>query len=296
VTSPDWLTQYAARAERALEQRLPDVAVEPAYLHQAMRYAALDGGKRLRAALVYAAGEALGAALPALDVPACAVEMVHAYSLIHDDLPCMDDDDLRRGKPTLHRAYDEATAVLAGDALQPLAFELLAQDPALKLSASRRIEMIMTLARASGSLGMAGGQALDLASIGTNVTLSVLEDCYARKTGALIAAAVRLGALTAETAKPERVDALTGYGTALGLAFQIADDILDVEGNTETLGKTAGGDEARGKPTYPSVLGLEGAKHEAERLRTEALESLRPLGDNGRLLETIAEFVLSRRR
>jgi len=296
VPHRDWLTHYAARAERALEQRLQPVSVEPAYLHQAMRYATLDGGKRLRAALVYAAGEALGASLDALDVSACAVEMVHAYSLVHDDLPCMDDDDLRRGKPTVHRAYDEATAVLAGDALQPLAFELLAKDRALTVSAARRLEMIVVLAQASGSLGMAGGQALDLASVGSEPTVAALEDCYRRKTGALIAASARLGALTAESADPALVRALSNYGEALGLAFQIADDVLDVEGTVESLGKPAGADQARGKPTYPSVLGLAGAKAEAERRRTEALESLAPLRDNGAPLAAIADFVLARRR
>jgi farnesyl diphosphate synthase len=292
----DWLSHYAARAERALERRLQPATVEPAYLHQAMRYATLDGGKRLRAALVYAAGTALGAPLEALDVPACAVEMVHAYSLVHDDLPCMDDDDLRRGKPTVHRAYDEATAVLAGDALQPLAFELLASDRALQVGAGRRLEMILVLAQASGSLGMAGGQALDLASVGSGATLAALEDCYRRKTGALIAASVQLGALTAESADPAQVRALGTYGAALGLAFQIADDVLDVEGTAESLGKPAGADQARGKPTYPSVLGLAGAKSEAGRLRAEALESLAALGDNGAPLAAIADFVLARRR
>ncbi len=296
MSSSDLLTHYAARAERALERRMPAVSTEPTYLHQAMRYATLDGGKRLRAALVYAAGEALGATLDALDVPACAVEMVHAYSLVHDDLPCMDNDSMRRGKPTVHRAYDEATAVLAGDALQPLAFEWLARDPALTVGAARRLEMITVLAQASGSIGMAGGQAMDLASVGTAPTPAELEDCYRRKTGALIAASVLLGALTADAAASPLVAALNRYGQALGLAFQIADDVLDVEGNTETLGKTAGADDARGKPTYPSILGMERSKTEARRLHTEALESLRPLGDNGHPLAAIADFVLARRR
>jgi geranylgeranyl pyrophosphate synthase len=296
LSSHDLLAPYAARVEQALDKRLPRAATGPARLHEAMRYATLSGGKRLRAALVYAAGEALGAAPAALDVPACAVELIHAYSLVHDDLPCMDDDDLRRGKPTVHRAYDEATAVLAGDALQPLAFELLAFDRALNVSAARRLEMIMVLARASGSLGMAGGQALDLASVGSKASVALLEDCYRRKTGALIAASVRLGALTAESADAALVRTLGRYGEALGLAFQIADDILDVEGTAESLGKPAGADSARGKPTYPSVLGLTGAKAEAERLHAEALESLAPLGDNGAPLAAIADFVLARRR
>jgi farnesyl diphosphate synthase len=293
VSADDLLTHYAARVERALERRLPSASTEPNYLHQAMRYATLDGGKRLRAALVYTAGEALGAALTALDVPACAVELIHAYSLVHDDLPCMDDDDLRRGKPTVHRAYDEATAVLAGDALQPLAFDLLARDPALTVSSARRLEMIAALAHASGSIGMAGGQAMDLASVGGSMNASELEDCYRRKTGALIAASVRLGALAANTAPPATLDI---FGEALGLAFQIADDILDVEGTPESLGKPAGADEARGKPTYPSVLGLDRARAEAKRLHALALESLGPLGDNGAPLAALADFVLARRR
>ncbi len=261
-----------------------------------MRYATLGGGKRLRAALVYASGEALGATLDALDVPACAVELIHAYSLVHDDLPCMDNDDLRRGKPTVHRAFDEATAVLAGDALQPLAFELLAYDSALAIEAAQRLEMIGILARASGSIGMAGGQAMDLASVGGNLTPDELQDCYRRKTGALIAASVQLGTLASDAANTPLAHALYGYGHAIGLMFQIADDVLDVESDTATLGKRAGADEARGKPTYPSVLGLDAAKTEARRLHTEALESLRPLGDNGAPLAAIADFVLARRR
>lgn len=296
MSADNLLTRYAARVERALEQRLPSASTEPNYLHQAMRYATLDGGKRLRAALVYTTGEALGATLDTLDVPACAVELIHAYSLVHDDLPCMDDDDLRRGKPTVHRAYDEATAVLAGDALQPLAFDLLARDPALTVSAARRLEMIAALAHASGSIGMAGGQAMDLASVGGTMNARELEDCYRRKTGALIAASVQMGALCAEAAVPASLRALTTYGEALGLAFQIADDILDVEGTPETLGKPAGADEARGKPTYPSVLGLERARAEAQRLHAQALESLGALGDNGTPLAALADFVLARRR
>jgi geranylgeranyl pyrophosphate synthase len=296
VPSTDWLAHYAARAERALAQRLPAASVEPQRLHQAMRYATLDGGKRLRAALVYATGQALGASLDALDVPACAVEMVHAYSLIHDDLPCMDDDDLRRGRPTVHRAFDEATAVLAGDALQPLAFELLASDPALDVEAACRVKMITVLAQASGSLGMAGGQALDLASVGAPMTISALEDCYRRKTGVLITASVHLGALVAANADTALVKSLVCYGDALGLAFQITDDVLDVEGTAEALGKPAGADEARGKPTYPSLLGLDAAKTHSWELRSRALESLAPLGDNGLPLAAIADFVLTRRR
>jgi geranylgeranyl pyrophosphate synthase len=203
---------------------------------------------------------------------------------------------LRRGRPTLHRAFDEATAVLAGDALQPLAFEILATDSALGIDASRRIAMITLLAQASGSQGMCGGQALDLASVGNHMTVADLDNCYRRKTGALIAASVRLGAFAAPAAPADRTAALALYGDALGLAFQIADDILDVESDPETLGKPVRADQARGKPTYPSVLGLEGAKNAARRLHERALESLRPLGDNGGPLAEIADFVLARRR
>jgi len=296
VSSSDLLLHYAARVEHALDRRLPASVTEPARLHEAMRYATLSGGKRLRAALVYASGEALGTSLAVLDAPACAVELIHAYSLVHDDLPCMDDDDLRRGKPTVHRAFDEATAVLAGDALQPLAFELLARDPTLAVGAAQRIEMIGILAHACGSLGMAGGQTMDLDSIGGTMNAAQLQDCYRRKTGALIAVSVRLGAVAPQAPDAALTAALTRYGEAVGLAFQIADDVLDVESDTATLGKRAGADEARGKPTYPSVLGLEAAKAEARRLHREALESLGPLGDNGAPLAAMADFILARRR
>jgi farnesyl diphosphate synthase len=289
------LRRFAARVERALDERLPRAIVPPRRLHEAMRYATLGAGKRVRAALVYASGLALGAREEVLDTPACAVELIHAYSLVHDDLPCMDDDDLRRGQPTCHKAYDEGTALLVGDALQTLAFELLASDPALTVSPERRLEMIALLARAAGSLGMAGGQAMDLAAVGTKLTLPQLEAMHRRKTGALIRAAVRLGALAAPGEDPALVAALDDYARAIGLAFQIADDILDVEGNIAGLGKKPGGDAARGKPTYPAVLGLEGARAEAQGWLAAALESLAPLGDNGRLLAELARFIVERR-
>jgi farnesyl diphosphate synthase len=288
------LRGFQTRVRRALDARLPPADTAPQRLHAAMRYSTLDGGKRVRACLVYAAGGALGVPPDTLDVPACAVELIHAYSLVHDDLPCMDDDDLRRGKPTCHRAYDEATALLVGDALQTLAFELLAHDPALAANPAQRLEMIATLARATGSVGMAGGQAIDLAAVGKQLTVEALQDMHARKTGALIRAAVMLGALARDEARVAALGALDRFGQAIGLAFQIVDDILDVEGETATLGKTAGADEARGKPTYPALLGLAGARQRARELHAQALESLRPLGDNAKLLAYLAGYIIER--
>ncbi len=292
----DLLTRYRERAERALDARLPPATTAPARLHEAMRYTTLGGGKRVRACLVYAAGTALGARAEALDAPACAVELIHAYSLVHDDLPCMDDDDLRRGKPTCHKAYDEATALLVGDSLQTLAFEILAQDASLTVNPARRLEMITTLARAGGSQGMAGGQAIDLASVGKKLTLEELQDMHARKTGALIHAAVRLGALASEQANENLIGALDLYAESVGLAFQIADDVLDVEGETGVLGKRAGADQARGKPTYAALLGAEAARAKARTQLEHALESLAPLGDNGATLAQLARYIVERRQ
>jgi len=291
----DRLQRYQKRVELALDARLPPARRTPARLHEAMRYVTLDGGKRVRASLVYASGEAVGAEDSALDTPACAVELIHAYSLVHDDLPSMDDDALRRGKPTCHIAFDEATALLAGDALQSLAFEILAEDRALTVSAERRAQMITLLAQAAGSIGMAGGQAIDLASAGKAVTIEQLEEMYARKTGALIRASVLLGAYAQAGFGAGIQQALEEYSRAVGLAFQITDDILDVEGNAETLGKNPGVDLARSKPTYPQLLGLSEAKVRAKRLHTQALESLAPLGDNGRTLAELAGFIIERR-
>jgi len=291
----DRLQRYQKRVELALDARLPPARRTPARLHEAMRYVTLDGGKRVRASLVYASGEAVGAEDSALDTPACAVELIHAYSLVHDDLPSMDDDALRRGKPTCHIAFDEATALLAGDALQSLAFEILAEDRALTVSAERRAQMITLLAQAAGSIGMAGGQAIDLASAGKAVTIEQLEEMYARKTGSLIRASVLLGAYAQAGFGADIQQALEEYSRAVGLAFQITDDILDVEGNAETLGKNPGVDMARSKPTYPRLLGLSEAKVRAKRLHTQALESLAPLGDNGRTLAELAGFIIERR-
>ena len=283
------LSRLQARAEQALARCLPQPQAALARLHEAMRYATLNGGKRIRACLVYASGETLGAPLAELDAPACAVELVHTYSLIHDDLPCMDDDDLRRGKPTCHKAFDEATAVLAGDALQALAFEILTDR-----ADTRRLAMMHLLTRAIGSHGMAGGQAIDLGAVGRTLTPAALEDMHRRKTGALIHASIMLGAIAADPVPPAIRQALDGYGQAIGLAFQIVDDLLDVEGETATLGKTSGADAARGKPTYPSVLGIAGARRRARELHAAALESLRPLGDNGRVLADLATYIIER--
>ena len=289
----DFLAAVRARSEAALDRLLPPADLPVARLAEAMRYAALGGGKRLRAALVYAGGEALGADPDALDAPAAAVELLHAYSLVHDDLPAMDDDDLRRGKPTCHRAFDEATAILAGDALQTLAFEVLAAAAAI--APERRLAMLRELARASGVHGMAGGQALDLAAEGKTLTLPELETVHRGKTGALIVASVRLGALAAPAADAPVLAALAEYGQALGLCFQIQDDILDVDGDTATLGKTAGADEARGKATYPALLGLGGARERARQEYERAVAALAPLGASAERLAQLAAFSLARR-
>lgn len=293
---PEFLLLYAAQAESALDRLLPAADAVPAKLHTAMRYSTLGGGKRVRASLVYATGRALGAPLETLNGPACAVELIHAYSLIHDDLPCMDDDALRRGRPTCHRAFDEATALLAGDALQALAFEALSHHPDLAVSDSQKIAMVSILSFAIGSLGMAGGQAMDLEATGQELTLDELENMHQWKTGALIEASVRLGALAAGENSRQTLDPLGHYGRNIGLAFQIIDDILDIEGDTATLGKTAGADQALDKSTYPRLLGLEGARERAQNLRTEALASLSALGDNAAELEALARFILDRRQ
>jgi geranylgeranyl diphosphate synthase type II len=288
------LAVYQRRIEQVLERWLPDAKITPLRLHEAMRYAALGGGKRVRPALVYMTGEALGAPLEALDGPACALELIHVYSLVHDDLPAMDDDDLRRGRPTLHIAYDEATAVLVGDALQSLAFYILAHDPAMLVDAGQRLQMIETLARASGSRGMAGGQAMDLAAVGRELSLAELEDMHIHKTGALIRASVRLGALSQPDTDPELLERLDHFAKCIGLAFQIRDDILDVEGETATLGKVQGADQARNKPTYPALLGMEEAKAMAAELQQEAITSLRLFNDKGDALRNLAEYIIAR--
>ncbi|MDX1434846.1 MAG: (2E,6E)-farnesyl diphosphate synthase [Gammaproteobacteria bacterium] len=286
------LSSLRARANAALDVCLPAGDAPPAHLHQAMRYAVLGGGKRVRATLVYAAGEALGAPDESLDAPASAVELIHAYSLVHDDLPAMDDDDLRRGRPTCHRAFDEATALLAGDALQSLAFEVLAEAPAV--SAARRVAMVRALANASGSSGMAGGQAVDLAAVGRKLTLGELENMHVLKTGALIRASVRLGALCRPDAGEAVLSKLDEYARCIGLAFQIRDDILDVEGDTQTLGKTSGADAARNKPTYPAIVGIAEAARMSEALHEQAMAQLEELGAGAALLRGVSEYIVKR--
>ncbi|HEX9583688.1 MAG TPA: farnesyl diphosphate synthase [Gammaproteobacteria bacterium] len=287
------LERYRAHVRAALDACLPAAEDEPRQLHAAMRYAVLNGGKRVRAVLVYAAGEAVGTPLEALDAAACAVELMHAYSLVHDDLPAMDNDDLRRGQPTCHRAFDEATALLAGDALQSLAFEVLLQDTG-PATAPERLDMARTLANASGSKGMAGGQAIDLSAVGKTLVLAELEKMHLHKTGALIRASVRLGALSGNGVSEETLALLDRYARCIGLAFQIRDDILDVEGETEVLGKQSGADMARNKPTYPSLLGLDPARQKADDLHKEALECLGKFGPEADALRWLSEFIVSR--
>lgn len=292
-----WLTERAQHIEQVLERLLPPADQVPARLHQAMRYAVLGGGKRVRAALVYAAGYAgvrpgdvTSDINESLDRAAAAVELVHAYSLVHDDLPCMDDDMLRRGRPTLHVQYDEATALLAGDALQPLAFDLLAQMP---LAPEAVVRATRLLAQAAGSLGMAGGQAIDLASVGKTLSQQELQQMHLLKTGALLAASVKLGGLVAG-AQATQERCLDDYASAIGLAFQVVDDVLDVTTDTAKLGKTAGKDAAANKPTYVTLMGLEGAQSLASSLHQTARQALLPLGDTGTLLGGLADFIVLR--
>ena len=290
------LETYQARTERALSHWLPTASINPSPLHEAMRYASLDGGKRVRPLLVYLTGQMLGATPAALDGPACALELIHVYSLIHDDLPAMDNDELRRGKPTCHIQFDEATSILAGDALQSLAFYILAHDPSMVADASLRLIMVEALALASGSRGMAGGQAIDLAAEGAGQTLNLveLENMHIHKTGALIRASVKLGALSQPGVESAQLDKLDHFANCMGLAFQIRDDILDVEGDTETLGKPQGSDQARNKATYPALLGMSEAKRRADELHQEAVDSLAEWGETAQPLRDIAEYIIHR--
>ena len=281
------------RAEQALDARLPRATQAPAKLHEAMRYAALGGGKRLRPLLVYAAAHALGHDEAALDAAACAVELIHAYSLVHDDLPAMDDDALRRGRPTCHIVYGEAMAILAGDALQALAFELLAA-PGAAPDLATGMRMLHALGRACGAEGMAGGQALDLAAVGQPLSLVELEHMHACKTGALIRASVRLGALAAG-ADDGQLMALDDYASAVGLAFQVRDDILDVEGESTVIGKTAGKDAAAAKPTFPSIIGLDASRARLAELTDAALGALVPWGERAVWLRELARYSANRR-
>ena len=288
------LANYKSRAERVLEIWLPPQSTHPAALHTAMRYAALGPGKRIRPALTYATGVALGVALDVLDAPACAVELIHAYSLVHDDLPAMDDDDLRRGRPTVHRVYGEANAILVGDALQALAFYVLSHDEHLQIDPAMRLRMVERLALSAGSRGMTGGQAIDLAAVGRELTLAELEDMHIHKTGALIRTSVALGALSSPGLDPELFGRLDHYAKCIGLAFQIRDDILDVEGDPQRLGKSPGADAAHNKPTYATLLGLSGAKSRADELHAEALASLQILDERAEPLRMLSAYIVRR--
>ncbi|NIV40278.1 MAG: (2E,6E)-farnesyl diphosphate synthase, partial [Anaerolineae bacterium] len=274
-----FLQQYQARVEHTLQQWLPPADQQPGTLHEAMRYSALNGGKRIRPILAYATAQALNIPMARVDGPACALELIHCYSLIHDDLPCMDDDDLRRGRPTCHKVFGEAMAVLAGDAMQALAFHILTKDPSMVDAPAQRLRMIDHLAVASGSRGMAGGQAIDLMAVGQQLQLAELEMMHIHKTGALIRASVNLALLSDEGVSDATFQSLDAYAKCIGLAFQIRDDILDVEGDTETLGKAQGADLALDKPTYPALLGMAGAKARAQELHQEALDHLSQLGN-----------------
>lgn len=293
------MARVQARVEAALERFLPSGEVAPRRLHDAMRYTVLGGGKRIRPLLVFAAGEAAaggpaGADPARLEVAACAVECIHAYSLVHDDLPCMDNDVLRRGKPTCHVEFDEATALLVGDSLQSLAFQLLAEHR-LSGGPEAQLEMVKILAAASGSRGMAGGQAIDLASVGQALTLPELEHMHIHKTGALIRASVAIGARCSNAHASDQLTRLDHYAKCVGLAFQVVDDVLDQESSTATLGKTAGKDAANNKPTYVSVLGIARAKALAEELRLEAQSALAGLGSAAHRLAELADFIVLRK-
>ena len=285
---------YQQSIESALDLWLPDAVLPPKSLHEAMRYSVLAEGKRIRPILLYATGQAFGVELTSLDGPACSVEIIHAYSLIHDDLPSMDNDDLRRGRPTCHKAFGEATAILAGDALQTLAFQILATDPNIKISDLQRLKMIRTLALASGSKGMAGGQAIDLAAVGKKLDITELENMHTHKTGALIKASVEIGALSTKNINETLFTAISDYAKYIGIAFQVKDDILDIESDTSTLGKPQGSDVSMNKPTYPDLLGLDGAKEMASKLHHKAIKCLDVFDEKAKMLRQIADYIINR--
>ena len=297
--TPDEFSAYfdscRVRVETVLHRQLPKKSLSPFTLHSAMRYSALAPGKRVRPFLVYATGQAVGTPPERLDAPAAAVELIHAFSLVHDDLPAMDDDDLRRGRPTCHKVFDEATAILAGDALQSLAYQLLAVDDS-GVSPDKRLKMVELLAHAGGSRGMAGGQALDMEAEEKELDLPQLENVHIHKTGALIRACVNMACLTRDQLSATADAHLDHYAKCIGLAFQIRDDILDVESDTETLGKTQGKDVAQNKATYPALLGLEGARGKAEELIDEAMESLSDFDGKADALRRLAEYIVQRDR
>ena len=289
------LQAWQQRTDQALQKYLPSETTIPQPLHKAMRYAVLNGGKRIRPLLAYATGHALDVNVEKIDAAACAVELIHAYSLVHDDLPAMDDDDLRRGKPTCHKAFGEAEAILAGDALQSLAFHLLAHCLADDIPTQQQLQMVEVLATASGSRGMAGGQSIDLNAVGKTLNIAELENMHIHKTGALIRASVKLGALCSANVNKDVLKKLDHFAKCIGLAFQIRDDILDVEGDTETLGKPQGSDIARNKPTYPALLGINEARQMADELYQEALDSLADFGDNAIPLQMLSSYIIQRK-
>jgi geranylgeranyl pyrophosphate synthase len=288
------LLSWAVRVEEVLDRALPPADQPPSRLHEAMRYSVLGGGKRLRPLLAYAATECFGADLASADASAAAVEIIHAYSLIHDDLPAMDNDDLRRGKPTCHIAFGEANAILAGDALQALAFEVLAHDAHSHADLDARLNMLRTLATACGAHGMAGGQAFDLDAVGKTLSANELERMHAYKTGALIRAAVVLGALASGASDPIRLCIIDEVGAKIGLSFQIRDDILDIEGDTSVIGKRQGADIARGKPTYPSIIGMQPSRDLAESLRSASIDLLRGFDQRADALRDLAHYAVDR--
>jgi farnesyl diphosphate synthase len=289
----DWMKTVQAGSENDLSGFLPSADAIPTKLHAAMRYALLGGGKRVRPLLVYAAGALFGAEAATLSRAAAAVEMIHAYSLVHDDMPCMDDDELRRGKPTVHVAYDEATALLVGDALQSQAFLVLSE--ATTIPPARLVTMLRLLTHASGSAGMCGGQAIDLDSVGVSLTLEQLEQMHQLKTGALLRASVVLGALAGKDLDQNELNALNVYARAIGLAFQVVDDVLDATADSATLGKTAGKDAADNKPTYVSILGLAPSRALAEKLRLDAHAALAPFGEKALRLRELADLIVQRK-
>lgn len=288
------LKEYQLRVEQTLDRWLPDAGVNPVELHQAMRYSVMAPGKRVRPILVYATASALGLDLKLVDGAAAAVEIIHAYSLIHDDLPAMDDDDLRRGRPTCHRKFNEATAILAGDALQALAFYILSHDTDMTSNSDSRLQMIEKLSLFSGSRGMAGGQAIDLASVGKTLNIAELETMHIHKTGALIRTSIRLSALSSQQLDADQFKALDSYAKYVGLSFQVQDDILDVIGDTNTLGKPQGSDIERNKPTYPSVIGLKASREIALELHHNALEALSIFGEEAEILRYISSWFVER--
>lgn len=288
-----WSSAMQERIEQVLATTMPADNETPTTLHQAMRYAVLGGGKRVRALLAYAAGEFCGAPLENIDISAAAVELIHAFSLVHDDMPCMDDDDLRRGKPSTHKQFGDATALLAGDALQSLAFELIASDQ-LSIPAQQKVSILHCLAFATGSRGMAGGQSIDLESTGIKLTQAQLAQMHTLKTGALMHAATMMGAYSAPNVDTKKYEAVDAYAKAIGLAFQVVDDILDTEADTATLGKTAGKDAEQDKSTYVTLLGLDTAKSLAQSLYQQALTSLDAYAQEADMLRNLASFITQR--